>query len=679
MSSLLDTYADMGRLRTDTAAGVGGLLADTASDALGLLSSALETGYQGVIDDPLGYARGLAYQPFNLIGAPVDLVNTFIYSPVARQFGRTPSDKPFMGSDFLIDMYSKIRPNMTPTGSVAENVGRFTADMLDPLVAIKVGKKILAGASALDVFSDLKRWKETGEKPRFRIEKDEEAGVLRVISLSPDGVGGGRSGTQSERSVQGKREVTKGGSGTGLTKEEIDEILADDKLNDAFNIANKYTEDNFGVPYERIDPASIESNLVKQAAIGRVYEIAVQGDEQYKDLVFQSYQRLMPDVVEASGAKNYDELVQASYEAMARETKDQFNSLGGSGMTFTFHDGELEYSKASDMVRDVVENKNLNVFRGGDEHEYLKNIDPDTGLTENEMFRAVHDMFGHSIGANTFQPKGEEIAFVSHSQMYSPLARLAVASETRGQNSFVNYGTANAELFKNIRQLDDEVKQIRKKASVTGQPVNETRLNEIEDIKKSLYKDLKFAEQKSILLPAEYISPDFNKEYFIPEYLKDLTSQPREPFYGVHYGPEGLLYADPSFQQTSKIRGEERERVGKIEGVPAPERTYFYGPESPGAEIKPEPSVVEGRVRYESLGEGQALYPYDIDPLGLRTLASGRYPQPPGLFGINEQMRLNTAESLAKLYGYTGITGKQLGLGPMSILFEPVKIKQSLF
>lgn len=678
MSSLLDTYADMGRLRTDTAAGVGGLLADTASDAFGLLSSALKTGYQGVRDEPYGLVRGLSYLPFNVIGGPVDLANA-VYSPVSEVFGRRPSDKPFMGSDFLIDMYSKIRPNTTPTGSVAENVGRFTADMIDPLVAVKVGKKILAGASALDVFSDLKRWRETGERPRFRIEKDEEAGVLRVISLSPDGVGGGRAGAQSERSIRGKRKVAEGGSGTGLTEQEIDEILADDKLNDAFNIANKYTEDNFDVPYERIDPASIESNLVKQAAIGRVYEIAVQGDSQYKDLVFQSYQRLMPDVVEASGAKNYDELVEASYEAMARETKEQFNSLGGSGMTFTFHDGELEYSKASDMVRDVVQNKNLNVFRGGDEHEYLKNIDPDTGLTENEMFRAVHDMFGHSIGANSFQPKGEEIAFVSHSQMYSPLARLAMASETRGQNSFVNYGTANAELFKNIRQLDDEAKQIRKKARVSGQPVNETRLNEITDIKTSLYKDLKFAEQKSVLLPAEYISPDFNKEYFIPEYLKDLTSQPREPFYGVHYGPEGLLFADPSFQQTSKMRGEELERVGKIEGVPAPERTYFYGPESPGAEIKPESNVVEGRVRYESTGEGQALYPYDIDPLGLRTLASGRYPQPPGLLGMNEQMRLNTGESLAKLYGYTGITGKQFGGGPMSILFEPVKIKPSLF
>jgi len=664
MASLLDIYEDMLQQRVNAQIGAGGLLSSAASKPIETISA-----------DPQGFVRGLSYLPFDVLGAPVDIAN-LLYTPAAKALGRQPSKKPFLGSDYLIDMYSQIAPGAKSTKSGAENIGRFTSGMLDPLVVVKVGKKILTGASALDVFSDLKKWSETGERPRFRIERDEEAGVLRVISGSSEGLGDGVSAVERRQTLSREREVTEGGSGTGLTKEEIDEILADDRLNDAFNIANKYTEDNFGVPYERIDPTSIESNLVKQAAIGRVYEIAVQGDDQYKDLVFQSYQRLMPDVVEASGAKNYDELVQASYEAMARETKDQFNSLGGSGMTFTFHNGELEYSKASDMVQDVVQNKNLNVFRGGDEHEYLKNIDPDTGLTENEMFRAVHDMFGHSIGANTFQPKGEEIAFVSHSQMYSPLARLAMASETRGQNSFVNYGTANAELFKNIRQLDDEIKQIRKKARVTGQPVNEARLNEIADIKASLYKDLKFAEQKSVLLPAEYISPDFNKEYFIPEYLRDFTSQPKEPFYGVHYGPEGLLFADPAFQQTSKIRGEEYGRVGKIEGVPAPDRTYFYGPEMPGVPIKPETSVVKGRVPYQSLGEGQSLYPLAEDPLGLRPLAEGRFPEQPNLFGIDNAMKQNTLESLVRMYGFSGMTGKQFGGGPMSILFEPVKIKR---
>lgn len=675
MASLLDIYGDMYRQRANAAAEAGGLLADAGADAYGLLSSALTKGYDAVTNNPGDFGRGLAYLPFDVVGAPVDLAN-MAYSPVARALGRTPSDKPFMGSDYLIDLYSKAAPSMTPTGSAAESIGRFTSGMLDPLVVVKVGKLLMSGASSLDVFSDLKKWRETGEEPLWRIERDDEKGVLRVISGAPERLGDGTDAVGQQQALRGQREVSEGGSVAGLTKAEIDEILADDKLNTAFSVADKYTKDNFGVPYERIDPASVESGLVKQAAIGRVYDIAVQGDDEYKDLVFASYQRMMPEVVEAAGAKNYDELVQASYEAMARETKDQFDAMGGSGMRFTFHDGDLEYDKASDMVRDVVENRNLNVFRGGDEHEYLKNVDPDTGLTENEMFRAVHDLFGHSIGANSFQPKGEEIAFISHSQMYSPLARLAMASETRGQNSFVNYGTANAQLFRDVRKLDDEAKRIRNTAKRTGRPLDQDRLDEITATKKDLYGDLQFAEQRSVLLPAEYLSPDFNKEYYIPEYLKEVSAQPKKPFEGVHYGPEGITVADPAMQQTSGIRGEEATRVGRFEGVPAPERTYFYGPETPGNPIKPEPSVVKDRVQYQATGEGQALYPFEEDPLNLRPLTVGRYPSPPNLFGVENQLQQNTLESLIKLYGFTGMTANQPYGGPVSILFDPVGIKK---
>jgi hypothetical protein len=39
-----------------------------------------------------------------------------------------------------------------------------------------------------------------------------------------------------------------------------------------------------------------------------------------------------------------------------------------------------------------------------------------------------------------FRAMGEENAYQSHAGMYSPLARRALASETRGQNSWLNYG-----------------------------------------------------------------------------------------------------------------------------------------------------------------------------------------------------------------------------------------------
>jgi hypothetical protein len=60
------------------------------------------------------------------------------------------------------------------------------------------------------------------------------------------------------------------------------------------------------------------------------------------------------------------------------------------------------------------------------------------------VFRAVHDAFGHAKHGVGFRARGEENAFQSHARMYSPEALPAVASETRGQNSWVNYGPYGA-------------------------------------------------------------------------------------------------------------------------------------------------------------------------------------------------------------------------------------------
>lgn len=61
-------------------------------------------------------------------------------------------------------------------------------------------------------------------------------------------------------------------------------------------------------------------------------------------------------------------------------------------------------------------------------------------LTYNDVFRAVHDVFGHASGGFGFGPRGEENAWRKHVRMFSPLAARAMTTETRGQNSWVNYG-----------------------------------------------------------------------------------------------------------------------------------------------------------------------------------------------------------------------------------------------
>lgn len=58
----------------------------------------------------------------------------------------------------------------------------------------------------------------------------------------------------------------------------------------------------------------------------------------------------------------------------------------------------------------------------------------------NDIFRIVHDYFGHVKEGNGFRADGEENAWRSHAAMYSDLARPAMTAETRGQNSWVNFG-----------------------------------------------------------------------------------------------------------------------------------------------------------------------------------------------------------------------------------------------
>ena len=58
----------------------------------------------------------------------------------------------------------------------------------------------------------------------------------------------------------------------------------------------------------------------------------------------------------------------------------------------------------------------------------------------NDLFRIVHDVFGHAKEGVGFRAAGEENAWRSHARMYSPEALPAMTAETRGQNSWVNYG-----------------------------------------------------------------------------------------------------------------------------------------------------------------------------------------------------------------------------------------------
>lgn len=160
-----------------------------------------------------------------------------------------------------------------------------------------------------------------------------------------------------------------------------------------------------------------------------------------------------------------DPRVKRAYDAMISETMDQYRALKGTGVDFSFHKpGEADPYALSPSLgyKDLIENGRLKLFPTDNgygtvgnqvtdvsENPLLKRVgrvgDMDNA-TVNDAFRVVHDALGHFGPGNPFfRGPGEERAWNAHARSYSPDALPAATSETRGQNSWANYGPRAAE------------------------------------------------------------------------------------------------------------------------------------------------------------------------------------------------------------------------------------------
>jgi hypothetical protein len=184
------------------------------------------------------------------------------------------------------------------------------------------------------------------------------------------------------------------------------------------------------------------------------------------------YVRVNPDRA-ARIADAYDRMennpsdpnVQAAYADMIRQTVAQYQALADAGYRFWFidennHNGYLD--SPWNAMRDIRANQSMGVFPtesgyGSAETEISQDENPllaDTGIEwpygspsgpvkrvlANDLFRAVHDAFGHGIEGSGFRADGEENAWQAHIRLFTGPAQGAMTSETRGQNSWLNYG-----------------------------------------------------------------------------------------------------------------------------------------------------------------------------------------------------------------------------------------------
>jgi hypothetical protein len=153
-----------------------------------------------------------------------------------------------------------------------------------------------------------------------------------------------------------------------------------------------------------------------------------------------------------------DPIVMQAYQALIDESLAQYQFIKKTGLKIELITMDMKdpYRTSPRLaILDVVENSHLWVYpsdigfgsEGAEsylgEHPLLQPTDEFIGskrLLVNDVFRIVHDYFGHTKEGIGFRADGEENAWRCHAAMYSRLALGAITTELRGQNSWVNFG-----------------------------------------------------------------------------------------------------------------------------------------------------------------------------------------------------------------------------------------------
>lgn len=264
------------------------------------------------------------------------------------------------------------------------------------------------------------------------------------------------------------------------------------------------------------EPGPIAGNRLFNKPLKKVAEIA---DRYYKRIfgtdrpkyygsrgLDEARAKRIADAYEKMKHNPNDPEVKAAYEALAKETLDQYKDFLDAGFTVEINDDE-PYDNSQDMINDLRDNNRIKIFStesGFGDNKITKKQRAENSLLKksgykdingkplliNDVFRAIHDFFGHAELGNSFGAKGEENAWNVHSRMYFPLARKAMTTETRGQNSFVNFSGVNEE----VNKLREKARKLRQEGDIEGAKA----------IVKKIYKEGSFAEQKIGLLPEEF-------------------------------------------------------------------------------------------------------------------------------------------------------------------------------
>jgi hypothetical protein len=344
--------------------------------------------------------------------------------------------------DYMLPLIRKAGFDMT----IAKWEGKYRAETTTPL---KYDKKLT---------SDFNKYGSLDKQA-----KADAAGLAIVNKISSVA-----NSPKGQSSGVGERYYSKNWTADTILKDPLLSKYIPSSLSEQYNnLKAKGGVQKSGGNRDKISEGLLFANFSPNKVISGVNEDLVGLSESYKKKngIRESTPRLVLSVSEKDAMKiadAYDSMkhdpenkkVKESFDALIKEIKQQADVLINAGYKFELSKADRSYASSADMVKDVRDNKHVFIDPSsenfGTTREFNKdNIGlQDSGykdmngnpLTNVEVIRAVHDIFGHAKFGVQFGAVGEENAWRTHMSMFSPLAQKALTTTTRGQNSWVNFG-----------------------------------------------------------------------------------------------------------------------------------------------------------------------------------------------------------------------------------------------
>ena len=360
------------------------------------------------------------------------------------------------------------------------------------------------------------------------------------------------------------------------------------------------------------------------------------------------------ETAEAYAAMKHDPTnpeVHRAYQDLADETVAMYERMLSDGIEPYFIGAKDPYAASPYLsILDISQNKKLGVFPtesgfGGDAtfdptgNPLLQPsgffIDGKPALI-NDLFRAIHDYYGHAARGFGFRAGGERNAFLEHFASLGPLARRAAATETHGQNSSLNFGPNGS--VNRTAGIDATIFENQK----TGLMSNDIIMagTELQNVRQRAIESVLRGDERGL---EAVLGKDGSLEL-------------------VHYSKKPLDVVDPKYQGTG-LGKKTISEVNRLSDTRAPKRSSF-GIENVDQPYKREQGL--GQIKNKVRIKAAQMYDLVNDPNDLKaTIDPKEYGSPQELATLLERA--------VKENGYSGFFVKHPTLGAVAQIFDPIK------